>query len=93
MKKLKNWIIYQYNTIYNYILYYMKRSEADRLHATTGKRYHVVPTGKRGLMVVDNTFVKLYNSGVPKAKRITINELLRMSYYSTSVNSVTRNKR
>ena len=93
MKTLKNWISYQYNTIHNYISYYIKKQEADRLHATTGKRYHIVPSGKRGLIVVDNSFVKTYNSMQPKGKRITINDLLKMSYYSTSVNGLNRESR
>lgn len=91
-RKMKKWIIYQFGTIYNYVNFWLKKKEADRMHKTTGKRYHVVPAGKYSLRVVDNTFVALYNKSVPKAKRIDIKDLLHMSYYSTSLEPLTRKK-
>jgi hypothetical protein len=90
MKKLKAWIIFQYNSIHNHIHFQIKKKEADRLHETTGKRYHIVPTGPGTLSVVDNTFIKTYKSLVAKNKRIYINDLIKMSYYSTSVKPLTR---
>ena len=92
MKKIKEWLIYQYNSIRNNIEFKNKKKKADKLHKLTGKRYHVVPATSTSLMVVDNSYIKVYNK-VVKGRKITINDLLRMSYYSTSVQSVTRKQK
>ena len=89
MKTLTFW----YNSILNHINFYLARKKADRLHKLTGKRYHVVQGKGHNLMVVDNTFVALYNSKVKTfkgAKKIDFTDLIKMSYYSTSVQSLTR---
>lgn len=91
MKTIKNWIIYQYNSIYNSIYLFIKKNEANRLHKLTGRRYHVVPKDNETLMVVDNRFIDAYNRAIKgKNKKITIKDLLEMSYYSTSVQRLTR---
>jgi hypothetical protein len=88
---IKSWLIFQYNSIWNYFHFRYMRNIADKMHAKTGKRYHVVPKTKTSLMVVDNTYVDKYNKLVKgKAKKITIIELCKMSYYSTSVQGITR---
>jgi hypothetical protein len=93
INKIRFWIIYQVNTMINYFNYWWMKKEADRLHKTTGKRYHVVPAGPTKLMVVDNNWIKLYNQSLPKNKRITINDLLKMSYYSTPLQGLNREKK
>jgi hypothetical protein len=98
MIKIKNFILfkevaYWYNSIVNYINFYYARKKADRMHKLTGKRYHVVPGAKNKLIVVDNTFVKIYNEkakNIKGTKRIDFDDLIKMSYYSTSMQSVTR---
>jgi hypothetical protein len=93
MKTFWKWLIFQYNSIHNYIHFWAKKREADQLHATHGKRYHVVPTGPRKLEVVDNDYVDRYNRLVPKNKRITYLKLIKMSYYSTPVQPLTQRKK
>ncbi len=91
MKKIKTWLLFEYNSIYNSISFWYFKRKANKLHQLTGKRYHVVPRDKNKLMVVDNTFIDHYNKCVKgKSKKITINDLLIMSYYSTSVQGLTR---
>jgi hypothetical protein len=91
LNQFKAWIIYQYNSIWNYWHFKKMRAKADKLHKLTGKRYHVVPATKQSLMVVDNTFIDKYNKAAKgKTKKITIVDLLKMSYYSTSVQGITR---
>lgn len=60
----------------------MKR-RANRFHTITGKRYHVIPGPGLSFVVVSNTYVGAYNKTVPKAKRINIEQLLDMAFYST----------
>jgi len=91
MKQFKTWIIFEYNTIHNYISFWYAKRKANRLHKLTGKRYHVVPKTKTSLMVVDNTYINHYNKCVKaKGKQININDLLRMSYYSTPAQGLNR---
>ena len=91
IKKVKNWLVFEYNSIHNSISFWYMKRKANKLHKLTGKRYHVVPKNKTQLMVVDNSFIKAYNLSVKsKSKQININDLLRMSYYSTSVQGLTR---
>jgi len=92
MKKFIKWLVFEYNSIHNSVSFWMKKREANRLHYLTGKRYHVIPRDDRRLQVVDNTFINAYNSQMPKAKRITIVDLIKMSYYSTSVEGLNRKK-
>jgi len=84
IKDLKNWFIFQYNSIWNYFHFrYMKR-KAEKMHKITGKQYFVVPKTKKSCMVVDNSFIKAYNKSVPKGKRIKHVDLLKLCYYKTS---------
>lgn len=86
MKKIKYW----YNTIHNYITFYLKKREAIIKHRTDGKQYHVVPTSDGKLIVINNDYIKFYNQINKKDKKnhIDINKLLRMAYYSTSSRGV-----
>lgn len=66
------------------------KRKAIKLHKLTGKRYHVVPNGSGGLMVVDNEFLKIYNKNVKGlGKQLTFQDLMKNSYFSTSVRGVT----
>jgi hypothetical protein len=84
-----NWIIFEVNTIWNYIHYRYMKKKADRLHKLTGRRYFVVPKTANSLTVVDNSYIKYYNK-VNKNKQITIVDLINMSYYATSVQGIIR---
>jgi len=92
MKKLWNKIVFEYNSIHNSISFWYMKRKANKLHRLTGKRYHVVPSGKHSLMVVDNTYLDFYNRQAKKHRKPTIDimQLLKMSYYSTSVQSIVR---
>ena len=85
-------IMFEYNTIYNFIMLWFKKRKANKMHRLTGKRYHVVPSDT-GLMVVDNEYVAAYNRVIKRngvGKKITFLDLIRLSYYSTSVQGLTR---
>lgn len=91
MKKILTWLTFEYNSIHNYISFWYAKRKANKLHELTGKRYHVVPKTKNSLMVVDNSYIDHYNKCVKgKSKQININDLLHLSYYSTSVQGITR---
>ena len=92
LKKIKKWIVFEYNSIHNSISFWYNKRQADKMHKLTGKRYHVVPKDESTCMVVDNTYIDHYNRAMKKVggRKISIVELLRMSYYSTSVNSLQR---
>lgn len=93
MKKLIGFFRFWYGTTLNYVTFYLARKKADRMHKLTGRRYHVIPSGKHTLAVVDNSFVNEYNRRVSKmkgGKKIDIIALLNMSYYSTGVQGITR---
>lgn len=73
--------------------YYLwrKKREAMQLHALTGKRYHVIPVANDKLKVVDNQFINQYNRIIKNiGRKITIEDLLKMSYFSTPVEGITR---
>jgi hypothetical protein len=92
MKTIRKWIIYQYNSVYNWVIWTNAKNKADRMHKLTGKRYFVIPR-KGGLMVVDNDFVKFYNKNIKQKKdHIDIKRLLEMCYYATPLQSINRNK-
>jgi len=84
-------LVFWYGTVSNYVKFYYAKKQADMRHKLTGKRYHVVPMGNK-LIVVDNSFVVRYNKYAKKSGHLSIDSLslLKMSYYSTSVESVTR---
>lgn len=89
MKKLWSKIVFEYNSIHNSVSFYFAKRKANKWHKQTGKRYHVLPKDERSLMVVDNDYITAYNRVAKKrrAKQISIIDLLKMSYYSTSVHS------
>ena len=92
MKKIFAFIVFYYNSTLSHIDYYLSKRKADRLHKLTGRRYHVIP-GPKKLTVVDNTFIDRYNrecKGKKGFHKMTIVELIKQSYYSTSVQSITR---
>jgi hypothetical protein len=100
LKEFRNWfnrgwqniagtIAFEWNSWMNSIRFKKAKRKADKLHKRDGKRYHVIPDGNQ-LIVVNNESIKVINRGLPKAKRLTIIDLLKLSYYSTSVESVTR---
>jgi hypothetical protein len=93
MKNIKQSLIFWIKSIRNKINFYFAKKKANQLHKLTGKRYHVLPRSDVKLMVVDNDFVNAYNKVAAKkgCKKINIYDLLKMSYYSTSVQSVVRN--
>ena len=89
--KLLKWIKFEINSLLNYYNFWRMKRAANKKHKITGKRYHVVPKSNDSLMIVDNTYIKFYNKAVKgKSKKITINDLIRMSYYSTSAKGLTR---
>lgn len=96
----KNWIKRQwefiktrYYTWWNSYHFKQKKKEADRLHKLTGRRYFVVPSGDR-LEVVDNSYLKFYNAWAKHKgqKQIRLPDLLKMAYYHTSQEPLTRKK-
>lgn len=90
IKRIINWIVNLYFDLIENIKFWLAKRKANKLHKQTGKRFHVVPASDRKLMVVDNTYVERYNhviKGIRGAKKITFHDLIKMSYYSTSVNS------
>ena len=92
MKKILQAIKFEYNSIINSFKFWKVKREANKKHKLTGKRYHVVPFDDKTLGVVDNSFIKAYNKTVKgKQNKITIDKLLKMSYYSTPVQGLSRN--
>jgi hypothetical protein len=92
MKKIIKNIKFEINSLINSYNFWKAKRKANKMHRLTGKRYHVVPASETKLMVVNNDFVKEYNRLVKKkGHKITIEKLLKMSYYSTPVQGVTRN--
>jgi hypothetical protein len=97
INKLIAFFAFEYNSIRNQFMFNYMKHKAIRLHNLTGRRYHVIPVGK-SLMVVDNDFLKTYNTLInkkyktlKKGKKLTIIDLLKMSYYSTPVQGLSRN--
>ena len=92
-KKFKDWIVFQFNTLWNTFHFWQKRREADRMHILTGKQYFVVPKDRTSLMVVNNDYIGWYNRMASKAngvKKITHPDLLRMCYYKTECGTYKR---
>lgn len=93
MKKLFKAIKFELNSIINSFNFWKAKRKANKMHRLTGKRYHVIPQSDGKLTIVDNEFIKHYNRVVKgKSKKITIHDLLKMSYYSTPVQGITRKK-
>jgi hypothetical protein len=86
------WIRHEIKVLTTYLNCRKCKREANNLHKLTGKRYHVIALNNNKFKVVDNTFVDKYNKLIKgKNRKITINDLLKMSYYSTSTRSITKN--
>ena len=85
------WIDYQFNSIWN--TWYFRRmcKKADKLHLIKGKRYWVIPAGNR-LMIVNNDWMKQYNSLVDKKHRLDFVKLEAMAYYSTASGTLRERK-
>jgi hypothetical protein len=80
-----------FNSIYKSFRLRNAKRKANACHRLTGKRYHVVPDSKGKLKIVDNTYIDHYNKFFKcKAKPININDLLKMSYYSTPAQGLNR---
>ena len=83
LKTIKDWFVFNYNSVWNHFHFKNMKRKADKMHKLTGKQYFVVPKTKTSCMVVDNSFIKAYNRNMPKNKRITHIDLLRMCDYKT----------
>ena len=85
--KIKNEIRFILSLLY----FYSARNRARQLHQLTGRRYHVLAGRGLKYIIVDNTYIDRFNAGVKnKAHRITIEMLLKMSFYSTPCTGLTR---
>ena len=90
MKKLFKDLVFKVRFLFHKMHFLNQKRKANNLHKLTGKRYHVIPGANNKLMVVDNTFVDAYNKAARFKigfKKLTIEKLLEMSYYSTSIKS------
>jgi hypothetical protein len=85
-------LVFNFNSWRNTRDFNAKVKEADKRHKITGKQYHVVPFGKNTMKVVNNDFLKFYNSMLKKQGRKPINifDLAKMSYYTTASDTRTR---
>jgi len=91
-KKLKAYIKklqFTVNGWLNSIEFYFLKKKADRLHKLTGRRHWIVPKSSNKCMVVDNSYIKIYNS-VVKHRKIDIYKLEKMAYYATASGNLTR---
>ena len=81
-KKIKDFFVFEFNSLLNYYNFWKMKRKADKLHGMTKKRYHIVPVSETKLTVVDNSYIKWHNKqkGI---KKINIHDLIKMSYYST----------
>ena len=79
---MKKWYLFQLKKIN---LFFAKK-RANNLHKLTGRQYFVIPAKKNKLLIVDNKFILSYNKFIKNkaVRKITIVELLKMSYYFTS---------
>ena len=86
--KFKAYPVWLWNSyIWNPIHFRAMKKRANLYHEKTGKRYFVVPMTATRCTVVNNDYIKSYNKQ-KGAKRININDLIRMSYYSTSTRAL-----
>ena len=93
-KELKEWFTLQYNSIWNTLHFKRKVKEANEMHKRTGKQYHVIPGPRKELLIVNNEWLKKFNKAIKKGggKPISFPQLLEMSYYSTPIDGMTRQK-
>jgi hypothetical protein len=92
LKNIIAQIRFEYNSLLNSFALWSAKRKADKQHRLTGRRYHVVPTSKGKLMVVDNTFIDRYNKTIKGTgnRHITIIDLLKESYYSTPIKTTVK---
>lgn len=96
INKLKQTIVFWYNSIHNYITLYNLKKKAIMLHKSTGFQFHIVPADKEKLIIVSKNYsvpnvcmsIRAYNKAVKgKQRQLTMVDVLRMSYFSTPVQS------
>jgi hypothetical protein len=83
------WILTRLSlTLYSIYTAY-KKYQARQAHKLTGRQYHVVPSTKSRLKIVNNDFIGYYNKAASKNgyKKINVNDLLKMSIYTTGKNT------
>jgi len=85
------WLLTQISLALYSIYTAYKKHQARQAHKLTGRQYHVVPSTKSRLKVVNNDFVNYYNQVAKKTghKKITIYDLLKMSVYTVGGNMPT----
>jgi len=92
-KELKpvKWLVFQFNSIWNHFHWKKVIKEANELHQKTGKRYYVIPTVNK-CIVVNNDWLKLYNKSQKKNKQPTLThkQLTEMAYYDTGRGNLRR---
>lgn len=80
IKKIKSWLIFKYYWYVRKFQFKAAKAKADQMHLMTGRKYYVVPSGKK-LQVVTGDVIKVFNKAT--GKDMNIHDLLKMSYYST----------
>lgn len=78
--QFKNWVIFKYFWYKRKIQFYFAKKKADTMHAMTGRKYYVVPSGKK-LQVITSDVIKVFNKRTKQ--KMNVHDLLKMSYYST----------
>jgi hypothetical protein len=89
MKAIKLWIKNEYLDLVESIKFWRAKRLANLLHKKHGKRYHVVALGESELVVIDNDGNTSDGRRITRSdgKKIPFYDLIKKSYYSTSVNS------
>jgi hypothetical protein len=76
-------IAYNVNSLFATFHFWRMKRRALRAWKMTGVQHHIVPAGADKCIIVNNRWRKAYNK---KAQRkIDINQLLNMAYFSTPV--------
>jgi hypothetical protein len=88
MKKLKNWIIFQYNSIWNTLHWNRMKFKAHFKKWCSKNKFEVffiVPATKKSLCVISQNQRRDYNKIALKQglKKLTHNELIKACYYCT----------
>ena len=90
--KILNWFKYEYNSLVNYFVFKSLKKRADRLHATTGKQFHIVPFTENKMIIVSKKYhvpgvclsLNFFNQQAKnKMKCIKYVDLIKIAYYST----------
>ena len=80
MKKIRTWFVFKYYWYKRKIQFSVAKKKADTMHQMTGRKYYVVPSGKK-LQVVTSDVIKVFNKNTKQ--KMNVNDLLKMSYYQT----------